>query len=164
MAGNLTALSDFHNVEGTNNVIIHLDSAMTKNDVEHPSIIPRELYERIAQGAHTNDYSCPLPSYRYRWTQITKLAQRKYGVRLSHYFRKRFETRAEKIQANQMNPNPLMVRMGSPLTGSCRTCSLLWRIIGGWLNTRIISRQGSCLTAVRTTKNNGSEIQRLQAS
>lgn len=112
-AGNLTPLSDFHVVEGTKSVIIRLRAAMTKNGVEHPSIIPRELYERIAENAQSNGYSCALPNYRHRWTQITKLAQRKYGVRLtSHYFRKRFETRAERIPADQMNPNHWMILMG----------------------------------------------------
>lgn len=165
-AGNLTPISDFHIVEGTNSVIIHLDAAMTKNDVEHPSIIPLELYQRICQNARTNGYSCALPNYRYRWTQITRLAQRKYGVRLtSHYFRKRFETRAETIPANQMNPNHWMVLMGcKPTHGHMPDIYSLMEnheLIGEYEN-HLAPRLA--LDGAAHNRDNLSEIQRMQAT
>jgi hypothetical protein len=165
-AGNLTPLTDFHIVEGTNSVIIHLDASMTKNDVEHPSVIPLELYERIAHNAQINGYACALPNYRHRWTQITKLAQRKYGVRLtSHYFRKRFETRAEKIPANHMNPNHWMILMG------CRpTHGHMPDIYSLMDNHELIAEYENylaprlALDSAANLQDNQSEIQRLQVT
>jgi hypothetical protein len=58
-----------------------------------------------------------MPNYHTIWRRITRLAKERYQVKLtSHYFRKRFETIAERIPANEMNPNHWITLMGSKPT------------------------------------------------
>ncbi len=93
--------------------ILDIPAQLSKTGLAHASIIPREPAERILHNAREKGYDGILPNAKSRWEQITQLAGRKYKIRLtSHYFRKRFETRAEKIPANLMNPNHWMILMG----------------------------------------------------
>jgi len=58
-------------------------------------------------------HNSPFPQYRTLWKKITDIAKSKYNTRLtSHYFRRRFETIAEKINAEDMNPNHWTILMG----------------------------------------------------
>ena len=112
-AGNTTPLTEFFPIEGTDFVVIDIPARCTKNGIAHPSIIPRELWERICENAQKKGYRTALPNYVARWYQITQLAKRKYNTRLtSHYFRRRFETACETIPQNDMNINHWMILEG----------------------------------------------------
>lgn len=110
-------LANVHLVENSNVVILDIPARLSKTGTAHPSIIPKELAEKLLERATKSGYDCLMPNYRTTWRRITKLAASKYKVRLtSHYFRKRFETTAERIPANEMNPNHWVVLMGSKPT------------------------------------------------
>ena len=104
-------------IENSKVAILDIPAHLAKTGNRHPSIIPRELAERLLQNAQTNGYDTLLPNHHSVWRRITELAESTYHVRLtSHYFRKRFETRCEKISSNQVNPNHWVILMGSTPT------------------------------------------------
>jgi len=106
-------LKDIYLVENSTSAILDIPVRLAKNGVNHPSIIPRQLAERLLERAQKLGYKCPMPNYQSIWKAITKLAQRKYNVRLtSHYWRKRFESIAETIPADKMNPNHWIILLG----------------------------------------------------
>ena len=101
-------------IDGTNYAILDIPSGLAKTGLEHPSIIPRDLAERLLQRAQEHGYTVLFPNAVTRWVQISKLAREKYHVVLtSRYFRKRFESKAEPIQQDKMNCNHWMYLMGS---------------------------------------------------
>jgi hypothetical protein len=107
-------IENVHLVEDSNVVLLDVPAHLAKTGVAHPSIIPKELAERLLERATTLGYKTLFPSNKTRWRHITKLAQAKYHVLFtSHYLRKRFETLAERIPANEMNPNHWIILMGS---------------------------------------------------
>jgi hypothetical protein len=114
---NTLPLTEIHLVENTGVAILNIPARLAKNGLNHPSIIPKDLAERLLDRATNNRYDCLIPNHHTIWRRITKLATAKYKVKLtSHYFRKRFETTAERIPANEMNPNHWMILMGSKPT------------------------------------------------
>lgn len=114
---NMLPLTNVHLVENSNVALLDIPAQLAKNGLNHPSIIPKELAERLLDKATKLGYDCLVPNYDTIWERITKLAASKYIVRLtSHYFRKRFETTAERIPANEMNPNHWVILMGSKPT------------------------------------------------
>lgn len=114
---NMLPLANVHLVENSNVALLDIPAGLSKTGINHPSIIPKELAERLLDKATRNGYNCLAPNYRTIWGKITRLAASKYKIRLtSHYFRKRFETIAEKIPANEMNPNHWITLMGSKPT------------------------------------------------
>ncbi|MDV3293730.1 MAG: hypothetical protein LYZ70_05615 [Nitrososphaerales archaeon] len=114
---NSLPLGNVHLVESSNVALLDIPAQLAKNGLNHPSIIPKDLAERLLERATKLDYDQLQPNYRTLWRRITKLAASRYNVKLtSHYFRKRFETIAERIPANEMNPNHWIVLMGSKPT------------------------------------------------
>ena len=106
-------LKDIYLVENSTSAIFDIPVRLAKSGINHPSIIPRQLAERLLERAQKLGYKCPMPNYQSVWKTITKLAQRKYNVRLtSHYWRKRFESIAETIPADKMNPNHWIILLG----------------------------------------------------
>lgn len=104
-------------VENSKVALLDIPARLAKNGINHPCIIPKDLAERLLDKAIRLGYKCLIPNYHTIWMRITKLAASRYKVRLtSHYFRKRFETTAERIPANEMNPNHWMILMGSKPT------------------------------------------------
>jgi hypothetical protein len=100
-------------VENSNVALLEISAQNAKNGVQHPSMIPRQLAERLLQEAQENGYACLMPNIRSRWRRISKLAKERYHVILtSHYLRKLFETRCEKIPSNTVNPNHWTILMG----------------------------------------------------
>ncbi len=116
---NMLPLENVHLAENSNVAILEVPSRLSKTGIQHPSIIPKGLAERLLDDATRNGYTVLVPNYRTVWKRITKLAQTTYHVRLtSHYLRKRFETIAERIPSNEMNPNHWVILMGSkPMLG-----------------------------------------------
>jgi len=83
--------------------LIHIRAEDTKARNNHICIIPKELADWIRNYAKvraSNGYpstDVPFPNHETLWRDITKLAETKFGVRLtSHYLRKRFHTIAGK--------------------------------------------------------------------
>ena len=110
-------LTNVHLIENSNMALLDIPARLSKTATAHPSIIPKELAERLLERATKNGYDCLTPNHKTIWRRITKLAASKYKVRLtSHYFRKRFETLAERIPSNEMNPNHWIILMGSKPT------------------------------------------------
>jgi hypothetical protein len=110
----LLPLENVHLVENSHTAILDIPARLSKTGIGHPSIIPKELAERLLDRATTLGHTVLVPSYRSLWREITHFAKEKHQVRLtSHYFRKRFETIAERIPANEMNPNHWVILMGS---------------------------------------------------
>lgn len=102
-----------HLVGGTNSALIEIPAFRNKMDRGHVSIIPKELAERILENAQRNGYTVLFPNYRSLFQTITRLAKRKYSVRLtSHYLRKRFQTIGSSTNANDMSPNKWASLMG----------------------------------------------------
>lgn len=76
--------------------IIHFHSYQTKTRLAHPSIIPRELFERVTSIEKETGRLQPFPNYPSLWKKIAQFSKSKYNVRLtSHYLRKRFFSIAE---------------------------------------------------------------------
>lgn len=121
-AERITALSrlpieNVHLIEDSNAALLDIPANIAKTGLAHPSIIPKALAEKLLDRATALGYKTLFPNSKTRWRRITKLAESKYHVLLtSHYLRKRFETLAERIPANEMNPNHWMVLMGSKPT------------------------------------------------
>jgi hypothetical protein len=114
---NSTPLENVHLIEGTNSAILEIPASLNKTATEHPSIIPKELAERLLDRAQRLEYQTLVPNYQSIWKGITKLAKTKYNVNLtSHYLRKRFETIAERIPSTDMNPNHWVILMGDKPT------------------------------------------------
>ncbi len=114
---NLLPLENVHLIENSSIALLYIPSRLSKTATAHPSFIPKDLAERLLEKATRLGYECLAPNYVTIWKRITKLAASKYKVRLtSHYFRKRFETIAERIPANEMSPNHWMILMGSKPT------------------------------------------------
>lgn len=104
-------------VENSTVAILDIPAHLAKTGHRHPSIIPKSLAERLLENAQRLGYKTLLPNYHSIWERISAFAKTAYHVELtSHYFRKRFETRCEKVPANEMNPNHWMVLMGSKPT------------------------------------------------
>ena len=114
---NKLPLENVHLIEDSTVALLDIPASLSKTGLNHASIIPKELAERLLDKAARLGYKCLTPNSKTIWRRITKLAASKYKVRLtSHYFRKRFETIAERIPANEMNPNHWMTLMGSKPT------------------------------------------------
>ena len=114
---NMLPLENVHLVEGSNVAILDVPARLSKTGIAHPAIIPKDLAERLLDKASTNGYTVLVPNYGTIWRRITKLAINSHKVRLtSHYLRKRFETLAERIPSNEMNPNHWVILMGSKPT------------------------------------------------
>jgi hypothetical protein len=110
-------LENVHLVENSTAALLDTPTSLSKTGLNHPSVIPKELAERLLEKATRLGYQCLVPNYHTIWQRVTRLAKEKYNVRLtSHYFRKRFETLAERIPANEMNPNHWINLMGSKPT------------------------------------------------
>jgi hypothetical protein len=110
-------LENVHFVENSNVAMLDIPARLSKTGQPHASIIPKELAERLLEKATKNSYQELIPNYRTIWRRITRLAASKYKVKLtSHYFRKRFETIAERIPSSEMNPNHWLILMGSKPT------------------------------------------------
>ena len=110
-------IGNVHLIEGSNIALLDIPSNITKTGEHHPSAIPRELAERLLQEAQENGYTCLMPAIRSRFIRITKIAKTEFKVRLtSHYLRKRFETRCERIPADVVDPNHWVILMGSKPT------------------------------------------------
>lgn len=108
-----TPPQDISFVEETRTAIIHVSPERSKTAIEHPTVITRELAERLLQRAQEYGYPVILPNYNSLFRTITELSERKYGIHLtSHYLRKRYETICETIPANEMNPNHWLILMG----------------------------------------------------
>lgn len=98
--------------------IIEVKPFQTKARIEHPSIIPKSLADRVLKIAKQTGRETPFPNHKSLWRDITKLALDKFNVRLtSHYLRKRFFSIAEKTP---MPTNHWDLLMGSQKqTGHC---------------------------------------------
>ena len=95
-------LENVHFVENSNTAILDIPARLAKTGINHPTIIPKDLAERLLQTASENGYTVLMPNFHSIWNRITRLAASKYKVRLtSHYLRKRFETIAERIPADR---------------------------------------------------------------
>ena len=104
-------------VENSTVAILDIPAHLAKTGHRHPSIIPKSLAERLLENAQRLGYKTLLPNYHSVWERISEFAKTAYRVELtSHYFRKRFETRCEKIPANLVNPNHWVILMGSTPT------------------------------------------------
>ena len=112
-----TAMLELHKVtfiEGSQYCILEIPEHQSKTGVKHPSIIPRALAERLLDQAQRNNYKTLMPNYETIWNDITRLAKRKYNVKLtSHYFRTRFQQICEKIPSNIIPINEWMLYLGS---------------------------------------------------
>ena len=109
-----TAPENVHLIESSDLAILNITAQLAKTGVEHPCIIPRALAEKLLDEAQRFGYNCLMPNFVSRWKRITELAKTKYNQNLtSHYFRKRFETRCEKIPSDLVNPNHWIILMGS---------------------------------------------------
>ena len=110
-------------VENSTVAILDIPPHLAKTGHRHPSIIPKSLAERLLENAQRLGSKTLLPNYHSVWKKISTLAKAAYQVELtSHYFRKRFETRCEKIPANLVNPNHWVILMGSrPTVGHIPT-------------------------------------------
>jgi len=107
-------LENVHLVENSDVAILDIPARLSKTATEHPSIIPKELAERLLDKATRLNYNCLMPNFNSVFRRITAKALQRHKVRLtSHYLRKRFETIAERIPADQMNPNHWVILMGS---------------------------------------------------
>jgi hypothetical protein len=81
-------VENVHLVENSNVAILDIPAQPAKTDTRHPSIIPKDLAERLLDNAQAYGYKTLLPNYRSVWRRITNLAEGTYHVRLtSHYFR-----------------------------------------------------------------------------
>ncbi|HEY4699420.1 MAG TPA: hypothetical protein VIH27_03510 [Nitrososphaerales archaeon] len=101
-------------IENTNYTILDIPTNLSKTGIPHPSIIPKKLAEKLLERAISNNYQVLIPNSESLFKTITKLAERKYHVKLtSHYFRKRFQTKAERIPSDKMSPNHWTYLMGS---------------------------------------------------
>jgi len=110
-------LENVHLIEGSNVAILDIPARLSKTGARHPSIIPKDLAERLLERATTLNSKTLNRGYKHDWTKITKLTKTKFNVRLtSHYLRKRFETAAERIPSDEMNPNHWVILMGSKPT------------------------------------------------
>ena len=98
--------------------IISVKPFQTKARIEHPSIIPNTVADRVLRIARQAGRDTPFPNYNSLWRDITKLAFDKFNVRLtSHYLRKRFFSIADKTS---MPTNHWDLLMGSQKqTGHC---------------------------------------------
>jgi hypothetical protein len=98
--------------------IIEVKPFQTKARIEHASIIPKSLADRVLKIAKQTGRETPFPNHKSLWRDITKLALDKFNVRLtSHYLRKRFFSIAEKTP---MPTNHWDLLMGSQKqTGHC---------------------------------------------
>jgi hypothetical protein len=98
--------------------IIQVKPFQTKARIEHPSIIPKSVADKVLRIAKQAGRETPFPNYNSLWRDITKLALDKFNVRLtSHYLRKRFFSIAEKTS---MPTNHWDLLMGSQKqTGHC---------------------------------------------
>jgi hypothetical protein len=107
-------IENVHLIDDSNVALLDIPAKVTKTDEAHPSAIPKELAERLLEEAQQNGYSCLMPDIRTRFKHITRIARQHFNVRLtSHYLRKRFETRCERIPADVVNPNHWVILMGS---------------------------------------------------
>ena len=106
-------LANVHLVEGSSVALLDIPAAIAKTGVQHPSAVPKELAERLLDEAQQFGYSCIMPSINSRWRRISQIAKEQFQTTLtSHYLRKRFETRCERIPADIVNPNHWMILMG----------------------------------------------------
>ena len=98
--------------------IVQVKPFQTKARIEHPSIIPNAVADKVLTIAKRAGRETPFPNYNSLWRDITKLALDKFNVRLtSHYLRKRFFSIAEKTP---MPTNHWDLLMGSQKqTGHC---------------------------------------------
>ena len=102
-----------HFVEQSNSAIIEIEAWLNKTDISHPSLIPKELGERILENARAKGYRNLFPNYKSLFQHITKVAKELHSVSFtSHYLRKRFQTIGETTSADDMSPNEWTVLMG----------------------------------------------------
>jgi hypothetical protein len=90
---------DISQIEPFNNSysIVRVKFNQNKVRIPHVCIIPKALAESILQICKVTGRRQPFPNYESLWKEITKYANRTFGVRLtSHYLRKRFHTIAGK--------------------------------------------------------------------
>ena len=75
---------------------LFIERTANKNRIQHHSIIPDSIAQRVLERAKSNPKGIPFPDYARMWKKITIYAREKYDVKLnSSYLRKRFETIAE---------------------------------------------------------------------
>jgi integrase len=73
--------------------LVHIHAKQTKARNEHICIIPRTLAKQLRETCEVTKRNRPFPNYDNIWREITKLALKQFGTRLtSHYLRKRFHT------------------------------------------------------------------------
>lgn len=77
--GNLP-LENVQLIENTNIAILDIPAHLSKTGNAHPSIIPKELAERLLEAAQSNGYNTLLPNHKSLWAKITKLALKNYNV------------------------------------------------------------------------------------
>jgi hypothetical protein len=110
-------LESVHLVEGTEVALLDVPADKTKLGERHPSAIPKQLAERLIERALAQGNTSLMRDIKDRFRRITKLAKDQYKVKLtSHYLRKRFETKCERIPSDKVNPNHWVILMGSKPT------------------------------------------------
>jgi hypothetical protein len=109
----LTTPKEIHFIEGTNSALIEIEACLNKTDISHPSIVPRDLAERILENVQVRGYSNLFPNHKSLFQHITWVARERHSVRFtSHYLRKRFQTIGETTSADDMSPNEWTILMG----------------------------------------------------
>lgn len=109
----LSRLQNVHFVEGTNSAAIEIEGWLNKTDTNHPTLITKELAERVLENARVRGYNTLFPNYTSLFQHITKVARESHTVRFtSHYLRKRFQTVGETTSADDMSPNEWTMLMG----------------------------------------------------
>jgi hypothetical protein len=109
----MTETKNVHLVEGTGSTLLDVEGWLNKTDTNHPSIVPKELAERILENAQSHGYKTLFPNFRSLFQHITKVARENHSVRFtSHYLRKRFQTIGETTNADDMSPNKWTMLMG----------------------------------------------------
>lgn len=69
-------------IENTNYAILEIPPNLSKTGIPHPSIIPKKLAEKLLERAINNNYQVLIPNSESLFKTITKLAERKYHVKL----------------------------------------------------------------------------------
>ena len=109
----LSKLENVHFIEQTNSVLVEIEGWLNKTDTSHPTLIPKELAERILDNAQERKYGTLFPNHKSLFQHITKIARERHSVRfISHYLRKRFQTIGETTNADDMSPNEWTTLMG----------------------------------------------------
>lgn len=94
-----TPLEDVSFIEGSEVAIITITPDRSKTATGHPCAIPSELAERLLEQAKALGWATLYRNYEWMWKRITKIAKDKYGEHItSHFFRKRYESIAERYR------------------------------------------------------------------